>query len=160
MTAMQLVILNWGKKWFMVTPLTRNLDFIFIGFIFKPNKSMAADAKHEGKNNNGFVSHAKDKHTCGRTCNATSWMKNSKVVIMQTHKERTICQYQTQSWLLPHKLVCVCMNVNTCSTCMGECVWTPTGCETNTQTWCKFVCCFCFTKRLPQYIYIYIYMLC
>lgn len=39
MTAMQLVILNWSRKRFILKPLPRNLKFyILIGFIFKQKK--------------------------------------------------------------------------------------------------------------------------
>lgn len=192
MTALQLVISNWGRKWFMVTPLKRNLDCIFYRLYFRTkhiNLMLCAwifflmlwgvmfgelfngcRCKTRRENNNGLVAHAKDKHTCGRTRNVTSWMKNRKVVIMQTHKERTIWQYQTQCWLLAHcdsnlcMCVCVCahvsMNVNTCSACMGECVWTPTGCD-SVQVYVCYL--FCFTKTLlcaHAHTYTHVFICC
>lgn len=187
---MQLVILNWWWKLFLFKPSTRNLEFyILISFIFKQTKKKkktcfvhgffsmlwgvmfeelfnGCSCKTWTKNNNGLVAHAKDKHTWGHTCNATSWMKNSNVVNMQTHKECTIWRYQTQCWLLPHcdSNLCVracayvrvhvrvSMNVNTCTACMDECVWTPIGCDSVQVYMC--VTCFCFTKRLPQYFFV------
>lgn len=105
----------------------------------------------------------KGKHTCGRTCNATSWMKNRKVVIMQTHKERTIWQYQTQCWLRPHSdsnlcvcvCVCVSININTCSACMGECVWTPTGCDCASLCVCVLLG-FALQRDCHNIFYIYV----
>lgn len=105
----------------------------------------------------------KGKHTCGRTCKATSWMKNRKVVIMQTHKECTIWQYQTQCWLLPHSdsNLCVCMRVCVYKYKHLQCLYGWMCLDTYCVTVQVYVCA-CYLvllyKETATIFFIYIYV--